>query len=59
VVEFLRRSRRHWHVKEQIGPRATLVDLMFIEELEEDKVMEQHFCGSKDIAKGHKGGKHC
>jgi hypothetical protein len=27
--------------------------------LEEDKVMEQHFCGSKDIAKGHKGGKHC
>ncbi len=43
TVEFLRRSRRHWCIREQIGPRATFVDSMFIEELEEDEVVKQHF----------------
>jgi hypothetical protein len=40
TVEFLRRSRRHWCIREQIGPRATFVDSMFIEELEEDEVVK-------------------
>jgi hypothetical protein len=26
-----------------MGPRATLVDMVFIEKLEEDEVVEQHF----------------
>ncbi len=40
VVEFLCRSKRCWCVKEQIGPRATSIDVMFIEESQEDKAME-------------------
>jgi hypothetical protein len=40
IIEFLRRSRRHWHVNEHRGPRATSIDLMFIEKLEEDEVVE-------------------
>ncbi len=32
---------------------------MFIEKLEEDKVVEQHFCGTTNTAKGCKGRKHC
>ncbi len=39
-VEFLDRNRRHWCAKEQIGPGATSIDLVFIEELKEDKVVE-------------------
>jgi hypothetical protein len=42
AIEFLHRSRC-WHAREQRGLRATLVDPVFIEELEEDKAVEQHF----------------
>jgi hypothetical protein len=42
VVEFLRKSKRHWRAREQIGLGVTLIDLAFIEEMEEDKVVEQH-----------------
>ncbi len=40
IVKFLRRSRKHWHVKEQTKPGATFIDSVFIEKLEEDKVVE-------------------
>jgi hypothetical protein len=43
VVEFLHRSRRRWCAREQTSLGDTLVDLMFIEELEKSKVVEQHF----------------
>jgi hypothetical protein len=43
IVKFLHKSRRCWPVREQIRPRATSIDLVFIEKLEEDKAMEQHF----------------
>jgi hypothetical protein len=31
IVEFLQRSRKHWHAREQIGLKATSIDLVFIE----------------------------
>jgi hypothetical protein len=40
IVEFLRRSRRSWCVKEQIGLGATLIYLVFIEKSEKDETME-------------------
>ncbi len=40
AIEFLCRSRRSWHAREQTRPRATSVDPVFIEELEEDETME-------------------
>jgi hypothetical protein len=43
VVEFLRKSKRRWHAKEQIRPRATSIDLMCIKVSEEDETKEQHF----------------
>ncbi len=43
IVEFLCESKQHWHVREQIGLRTTLIDLVCIEELEEDEVEEHHF----------------
>jgi hypothetical protein len=43
VVEFLHGSKRHWCAKKQIGQGVTLVGSMFIEESEEDEVVEQHF----------------
>jgi len=39
----LRKSRRNWYVRKQIGLKVTSIDSMFIEELEEYEVMEQHF----------------
>jgi hypothetical protein len=39
TVKILRRTRRSWCV----GLKVTLVDLVFIEELEEDEAVEQHF----------------
>ncbi len=42
-VEFLHKSKRCWHAREHIRPRATLVDPLFIEESEEDEAVEQHF----------------
>jgi hypothetical protein len=43
VVEFLRGGKRCWCAKKQIGQGVTLVGLVFIEESEEDEVVEQHF----------------
>jgi len=43
VIEFLRISKRRWCVRKQIRLGTTLVDLIFIEELKENKVVEQHF----------------
>jgi hypothetical protein len=43
AIEFLCRSKRHWFAKEQTGPGATSVDLVFIEESKEDEVVEQQF----------------
>jgi hypothetical protein len=37
------KSKRSWHAREQIGPGATSIDLVFIKKLEEDEVVEQHF----------------
>ncbi len=42
IVEFLSISKRRWCVRKQIRLGATLVDLMFIEESKENKVVEQH-----------------
>jgi hypothetical protein len=33
-------KQRSWCAKEETGPGATLIDSVFIEELEEDKAME-------------------
>jgi hypothetical protein len=51
VVEFLDISKRHWCPKEQIGPRATSIDPMFIEELEDDERVEQHFVEEQTMEK--------
>jgi hypothetical protein len=40
IFEFLCQSRRSWHAREQIRPKVTLVDPVFIEELEEDEGVE-------------------
>jgi hypothetical protein len=40
TFEFLRKSKRSWCTREEIGPGVTLVDLMVVEELEEDEVVE-------------------
>ncbi len=42
-IAFLCKSKSNWRARKQTWLRATYVDSMFIEELEEDKVMEQHF----------------
>ncbi len=43
VIQFLHKSKRSWHAKEQTILRTTLVDPMFIEDSEEDEAMEQDF----------------
>jgi hypothetical protein len=43
AVEFLCRSRRHWHAREHIGLGITSIDLVCIGEWKEDKVEEHHF----------------
>jgi hypothetical protein len=40
TIEFLRRSKQHWHAKKQIRLGVILVDLVCIEEPEEDEVEE-------------------
>jgi hypothetical protein len=40
AIEFLHKCRRGWSSNEQVGSGATLVDPMYIEELEEDKSVE-------------------
>ncbi len=42
VVEFLHKSRQCWHARKQIGPKATLINLVCIEESKEDEVEENH-----------------
>ncbi len=42
VVEFLHKSKSQ-HVRKQTRPGATLINPMFIEELDENEAMEQHF----------------
>jgi hypothetical protein len=49
VVEFLHKSRRSWHAKERTRLKATLVDLVFIEESEEDEAVEQHFAEAQTV----------
>jgi hypothetical protein len=39
----LHKRKKRWCAKEQIGPKATSIDSVFIEELEENEVMEQQF----------------
>jgi len=50
VVEFLH-SRKSWCARKQTRPRATLVDPMFIEKSEEDKVVEQHLVETQVVQK--------
>jgi hypothetical protein len=40
IVEFLHRSRKSWCAREQTRPRATSINPVFIEELEENEAME-------------------
>ncbi len=47
----MRRGKQHWRVREQTRPRATLVDPVCIEELEEDEVEEQHFMEAQIVQK--------
>jgi hypothetical protein len=42
-VDFLCKSKKCWLTREHKGPKATLVDSIFIEESKEDKVVEEHF----------------
>jgi hypothetical protein len=37
------KSKRSWRARKQIGLGATSIDLVFIKELKEDEVVEQHF----------------
>jgi hypothetical protein len=41
VVKFLQRRRRGWSSSEQVEPRATQMDLVYIQELDEKEGMEQ------------------
>jgi hypothetical protein len=43
IIKFLHKCKRSWSVSEQVGPWIISVDLMYIEELEENKVVEQQF----------------
>jgi hypothetical protein len=51
VVEFLHKTKRHWHPKEQTRPRATSIDSVFIEESEDDEVVGQHFVEEQTMEK--------
>jgi len=51
VIGFLHKSKRHWCPKKQTRPRATSIDLMFIKESKDDKVMEQHFVDAQRMEK--------
>jgi hypothetical protein len=44
-------NKKHWRAREKKGPRATLVDSIFIKEFEEDKVLEEHFVEAYAIQK--------
>ncbi len=51
AIEFLCRSKQHWHARKQIGPRATSIDPLCIEESEEHKVEEHHFVEAQLVQK--------
>jgi hypothetical protein len=57
AIEFLCKSKKCWCARKQIGPKATLVNLVFIEELEEDNYGVVIY-GSTNNVNGRKGGKH-
>jgi hypothetical protein len=41
AIEFLHKCKKGWSSREQVGPKAALVDLMNIEKSYEDKGVEQ------------------
>jgi hypothetical protein len=40
IVEFLHRHKRGWSTSEQVGPKTTPMDLVYIEKSDEDKGVE-------------------
>jgi len=54
----LHRSERCWCPTEQIRLKTTSIDSVFIEELEDDEGVEQHFVEEQKMEKEHKGGEH-
>jgi hypothetical protein len=42
IFEFLNRSKRHWHVRRQLGLGVTSIDPMCTEKSEGDEVKEHH-----------------
>ncbi len=51
TIEFLRKSKGHWHVRRQTRLGATSIDLMCIEESEEDEAEEHHFVEAHTMQK--------
>ncbi len=51
TVEFLCKSKRCWHAKEQTKLGTTTIDLMCIEESEEDEAEKQHFVEAQTMQK--------
>jgi hypothetical protein len=51
VVEFLCIHKRGWSSNVQVGPRATSVDLVNIEKLEEDEGVEQRSVDTQIVQK--------
>jgi hypothetical protein len=51
VVEFLRKSKRHWHARKPTRPRITSIDPVSIEESKEDETKEHHFVGAQIMQK--------
>jgi hypothetical protein len=43
IVEFLYKSRQHWCARGETWPKATLINLVCIEESEEDEAKEHYF----------------
>lgn len=54
IIEFLHKRRRGWSSSVQVGLKATSVDLVNIEELEEDKSVEQWFVEAQAMQKDAK-----
>ncbi len=54
VVEFLKRQKRNWSSSEQGGPKATLMDLIYIKEKEgvEQQYVEGQVLAQKDAKEG-------
>jgi len=43
TIKFLHKNKKSWCAREQIGPRATLLNPVFNEKSKEDEVVEEHF----------------